>query len=55
MLFFLWVMTSRLVNWCSEIPLVDLITSRDIYRAGLARFTSFKDSTANGNWAWPNN
>ena len=42
-------------NWCAQSPLIDIIMSRDMYRAGLDRSLSFKDSIVDGNWIWPCN
>ncbi|GJX51624.1 reverse transcriptase domain, reverse transcriptase zinc-binding domain protein [Tanacetum coccineum] len=40
-------------RWSSLSPLSQIVTVRDIHRAGFKLFHSVKDGILNGNWAWP--
>ncbi|GKA75562.1 putative RNA-directed DNA polymerase [Tanacetum coccineum] len=41
-------------RWCLLSPLSDLVTPRDIHRAGFDMSTKVHDVIINGNWKWPN-
>ncbi|GJY03689.1 reverse transcriptase domain, reverse transcriptase zinc-binding domain protein [Tanacetum coccineum] len=41
-------------RWCLLSPLSDLVTPRDIHKAGFDISTKVHDVIINGNWKWPN-
>ncbi|GKC99998.1 hypothetical protein Tco_1170273 [Tanacetum coccineum] len=40
-------------RWDHSSPLWDIVSSRDIHRAGLNMGTMIKESICNGQWRWP--
>ncbi|GKA88802.1 reverse transcriptase domain, reverse transcriptase zinc-binding domain protein [Tanacetum coccineum] len=40
-------------RWSPIAPLADVVTSRDIHRAGFGLSSKVKDAVFNGGWSWP--
>ncbi|GJS46821.1 hypothetical protein Tco_0596942 [Tanacetum coccineum] len=40
-------------TWCDLVPLSNMISNRDIHRAGLNMHSTVKDIIVNGTWVWP--
>ncbi|GJR76641.1 hypothetical protein Tco_0089006 [Tanacetum coccineum] len=40
-------------RWSSTQPLADIVSNRDIHRAGFTLSSKVKDDVSNGEWSWP--
>ncbi|GKF16488.1 hypothetical protein Tco_0061406, partial [Tanacetum coccineum] len=40
-------------RWLSTRPLAEVVSNRDLHRAGFTLSSKVKDAVSNGNWSWP--
>ncbi|PWA51084.1 reverse transcriptase domain, Reverse transcriptase zinc-binding domain protein [Artemisia annua] len=40
-------------SWCSLSPLANIVSSRDVHRAGFCPTTTVRDIITPNGWAWP--
>ncbi|GJS20963.1 RNA-directed DNA polymerase, eukaryota, reverse transcriptase zinc-binding domain protein [Tanacetum coccineum] len=40
-------------RWSSTRPLAEVVSNRDLHRAGFTLSSKVKDAVSNGNWSWP--